>query len=93
MKNILRNNKGEIAVPANLVLALGSLLASSLVGYYSGQISSSKDLASTNIELTRYTTKTDQIEKNFDRLERKLDSLLEKNGINPSKLNITTDFQ
>jgi hypothetical protein len=77
--------KGDVSIPVAALIAGIGMLATGLGAFYSAQLATADRFATDEISIA--TTRNDILHINLqlDRLEKKLDALLEKQNINPAK--------
>lgn len=80
--------KGEVSVPAAVILGGISMVAAAVGGFYSAQLATQDRFTKDEIEIAETKRDVEHLNEQLDRLELKLDALLERQGINPNKYEV-----
>ena len=78
--------KGQIQISWAIAMAAVSFIAAPLVGYYSSQIATGNRIGEVDKNLGVTINRVDTLEKQFEKIDQKLDALLLKQGISLDKI-------
>ena len=82
--------RGEISIPVASLLAGIGMVAASVGAFYSAQLATSDRFAKNEVDIATIQNDVEHVGQQQDRLENKLDALLEKQNISPLKFNNMT---
>ena len=77
--------KGEISVPVAALLGIVAFAVGTAGTFYSAQIATADRFSKDEIDIATTKRDVEHVNEQLDRVEMKLDALLEKQNINPNK--------